>query len=346
MLARGMGYKNAIFDIPVGGAKVTIKKRARAKDNNTILSELLKAIHPLISTRKLFLGPDMGVTEDEMIHAYEESGLSEYLSTSVLTKKHGNIPLVRAATACGIVSSVESVLQFTRIDRKAPAVAVEGFGKIAAELVCQLDTRGFRVVAISNRNGTLEVADGINIKTILNSKLSLGDEALPRYAEKTSESVWKPNQSIYSTDCEILIPGAGIFSLDSASAQEVKAKLVAPFGNLALTYDAESILFSRGIVALPYFVTSGGGVISGACCRLGLSSEETLSMVASRIGTVIRKVLDNSLKLKLTPTSVAEILSEKKIGRMERLGDAAALFGWWKSILRYPPRKLLSRAVW
>jgi glutamate dehydrogenase (NAD(P)+) len=160
------------------------------------------------------------------------------------------------ATATGAVA----VLKMAANERKVPLrdlrVAVQGFGNagsIAAEL---LHADGARVVAVSDRQGSIYHQDGLDIPAVVRFKHENKEKTVVGFpgAEKLGP------QDVLTVACDALIPAATEGQITEANARKVQAQFVIEAANGPTTPEADRILFERDIVVVPDILANAGGV--------------------------------------------------------------------------------------
>ncbi len=68
------------------------------------------------------------------------------------------------------------------------------------------------------------------------------------------------NEELLEIDCDILIPAAIAFQINSQNAANIKAKLIVEAANNPTTPAADEILARRGVYVLPDILANAGGV--------------------------------------------------------------------------------------
>jgi glutamate dehydrogenase (NAD(P)+) len=129
-LARTMTWKNAMADLPFGGAKSGImgdpkKLTAEQKDAwISAFSELLKGVVPL----KYCAGPDMNMAEHDMEVFAKANG--DMKACTGKPKALGGLPHELGSTGFGVFHAIKVALKHMNKDIKTVTYAVEGFGNV------------------------------------------------------------------------------------------------------------------------------------------------------------------------------------------------------------------------
>ncbi|MFZ5651836.1 MAG: Glu/Leu/Phe/Val family dehydrogenase [Bacillota bacterium] len=69
------------------------------------------------------------------------------------------------------------------------------------------------------------------------------------------------NEDLITLDCDILVPSALENQITKENAHRIKARLVAEGANGPTTYEADQMLFERGITIIPDILANAGGVV-------------------------------------------------------------------------------------
>src|SRR3989344_2133977 len=158
-LASTMTWKNAMADIPFGGAKGGIitppEVLADPKKKKAFLQSYIRLIKPLLLT-KYIAGPDVNTTEKEMQWVAEASGNKNVVTGK--PKKLGGLPHELGSTGYGVVVALRMALAHAGIAENKARVAVEGHGNVGSFVVKFLHEAGIRVVAYFNSKITAYAA--------------------------------------------------------------------------------------------------------------------------------------------------------------------------------------------
>src|SRR3989338_8216581 len=159
-LARTMTWKNALADIPFGGAKSGIvaddKLISREKKDEIIaaFAESLKEICP----SRYIAGPDINTAEHEMEVFAKVLGKK---SCTGKPEKLGGIPHELGSTGFGVSHAALVALKHLKKDPKKLTFAVEGFGNVGSFVCKFLTEAGMKLIAVSDSRGCLYIKDRI-----------------------------------------------------------------------------------------------------------------------------------------------------------------------------------------
>ena len=216
------------------------------------------AIHDLFGPDVDIPAPDMGTSADMMAWIMNQYGKYHGFAPACVTGKpveyHG-IPGREEATGRGVGALTLKLL--SRLGRKIPGttVAIQGFGNVGTHTASFLRDAECRIVAISDADGGVHRADGIDVLAALRHVRGNGG----RLAGFTGGDRIT-NAELLALDCDVLIPAAlgGVLTKDNASA--VRAPIVVEAANAPVTPEGDAILERKGVVVLPDILVNAGGV--------------------------------------------------------------------------------------
>jgi leucine dehydrogenase len=290
-LSRGMSYKSAIADLPLGGGKaVILGDPARDKSEARFLA-YANAVNALGG--RYVTAMDVGMVPKDMqtiargtkyIAGYDQPG-----------KKGGDSgPLTALGVFMGIKAAVKH--RFGRDTTEGLAVAIQGLGKVGMGVARQLHAEGARLI----------VAD-------------VNDDVVRRAVEAFGAKVASPD-TVVTAECDVFSPNALGAILNDDTVPRLAAKIVAGGANNQLARDAHGeTLNARGILYAPDYVINGGGIIRVAAQIYDWSDDDTerrVRTIADTLGAIFRRADAERL-----PTNViADRMAEERIaaGRAAR----------------------------
>ena len=284
ILARTMTMKNVLAGVPIGGAKGGIRLQTKTIEREKLLNLASRLIGGYIRKQSYFLGTDIGFKEKDANRVYELAGSKRRLFSGKLSP----------GTCCAhsILASIEFVKRMNP-GLKAETVALEGFGAMAIPTAKLLTSKGYKIVAVSNIEGTLHDQTGLNIEQLAGKTFSSQDNFLLRYASAHPSATFRPRDSINFTKCDILIPGARVFSITEEIATQVKSELVCPLANSPVTATGEQTLAKRGIISVPDVISNSGALIGSFAQQLGADETQTKQIIADIINSNLKNVLES-----------------------------------------------------
>jgi glutamate dehydrogenase (NAD(P)+) len=277
-LAALMTYKCAVVDIPFGGSKGSLKIDPKKYSEQELKS--ITHIYAEKLIKKGFLSPainvpapDVGTGEREMVwimDAYKNLFPNDINYLACVTGKpiaYGGIRGRAQATGRGVEESIREYLRHEQLYKRTKlnpnlsknTIVIQGFGKVGKSLAEELFTRDHaKIIAIGEYNGYLYNEKGIDIALLLkhfDKTKNLKNFKGAKFIEKAAD--------VLTITCDILIPAAMESVINRANVNQIKTKLIVEAANGPVTYNADEILYKKGIDVLPdIYVNSGGVVVS------------------------------------------------------------------------------------
>ncbi len=276
-LARAMTWKNALADIPFGGAKSGIKGDPRKVDKEAYVRAFAKAIKQYVPGMYI-AGPDMNMTEKEMAIFSDEIGTRDAATGKPFSM--GGLPHELGSTGFGVAKATEVASQFCkfcRFDLNGASVAIEGFGNVGTFAMKFLTEKGAKVVAVSDSRGTIHSEKGLDYEKLIKTKTEKGTVTAYK------EGKVLPPKALFELKADVLIPGARPNVITAANVNKVKARLVVEAANIPMTPEMEQHLGKKGIVVIPDFIANAGGVISSYAELRGYDEDEMFALVENKI---------------------------------------------------------------
>lgn len=309
-LARAMTWKNALAGIPFGGAKSGIAAPGNAPNKAALVAAFAEKIAPLVPSAYI-PGPDMNIGENEMAIIADTIGTPKAATGKPASM--GGLPHELGSTGYGVFLSTEVALEHKKIPIGGAKVAIEGFGNVGTFTMKFLTEKGAKVVAISDSKGTAYLESGMDYNTAMNVKKEKGTVTAYPGAKVLSAS------DLFSTHCDVLIPGARPNVIRADNADSIKAKVIVEAANIPMTHDIELHLAKKGVLVIPDFVANAGGVISSYVEFKGGNEKEMFSLVKEKITANTHLALSRA-KNGNVRTAALEIARERVLDAMNKRG--------------------------
>jgi glutamate dehydrogenase (NAD(P)+) len=313
-LARAMTWKNAMADLPFGGAKSGIKadpKKITPLQKEELMRAFARKIADVVPEQYI-AGPDMNVTEKEMAQFADE--LKDPRTCTGKPAGIGGLPHELGSTGFGVAISTRVAVKHMGKDLNGMTVAIEGFGNVGTFAMKFLEEWGAKVVAVSDSKGTIYDKGGLKYADLMEIKSKHGTVTAAK-GEKLDAA------KLFELPVDILIPGARPDVIHSGNVQNVKAKIVAEAANLPAKYEIEQVLMKKGVVVLPDFVANAGGVISSYCETMGWDAKTMFQVVENKVGPNTQVMLERAVHHD-TRKAALEIAKERVHEAMEMRGWA------------------------
>ncbi len=273
-LASLMTYKCAIVNVPFGGAKGGIKINPR----NYSAYELEKITRRYTAelVKKNFIGPgidvpapDYGTGEREMswiVDTYASLKPGEIDAAGCVTGKpvtQGGVRGRKEATGLGVFFGIREVCNMEDLMEKlglktgisGKTVVVQGIGNVGYHSAKFFREHGAKVIAISEHDGAVFNADGLNEDDLIQFRNQTG--SITNFPGATTLA--HTNDAL-ELECDILIPAALENVINADNAPRIKAKIIGEAANGPCTPEADEIFIKRGILVVPDMYLNAGGV--------------------------------------------------------------------------------------
>ncbi|MBN2478384.1 Glu/Leu/Phe/Val dehydrogenase [Candidatus Micrarchaeota archaeon] len=284
-LARAMTWKNALADIPYGGAKSGIKFDPKTPNKEEIIRAFARKIKILIPEYYIG-GPDMNTTEREMAIIADEIGRMDACTGKPLTL--GGLPHELGSTGFGVYLTALQALEHREIDVNGATVAIEGFGNVGTFTMKFLSEKGAKIVAVSDSKGTIYNENGLDYEKIMETKKN--ERTVTAYKDGKVLS----GEELFKLKVDVLVPGARPNVITEKNVNEVDAKIIVEAANIPMTPEIEKKLAEKGALVMPDFLANAGGVISSHCELKGYTPDEMFNVVENKIVNNCKKVLSRT----------------------------------------------------
>jgi glutamate dehydrogenase/leucine dehydrogenase len=261
-LAFLMALKCAVANIPFGGAKggVAVDPLQLTRGELELITRgYIRAIADFIGPFKDIPAPD--VYTDEQIMAWildEYERIKREHVPAVVTGKPpelGGIVARRYSTALGGAQILEQAMKERGMAAHGARVAVQGFGNVGENTARILHHWGYTIIAVSDVQGGIVNAAGLDIPSLRQHKHRTGSVA--GFPGATAIS----NEQLLVLDCDVLVPAALSNQLNEGNARDVQAKIILELANAPTTAKADEIFYGRDIMLLPDILANAGGVV-------------------------------------------------------------------------------------
>ncbi|HAT56002.1 MAG TPA: glutamate dehydrogenase [Veillonellaceae bacterium] len=264
-LAAWMTIKNAIGNIPYGGAKGGIKvdpSKLSPRELQRLTRMYVRRIAPFIGPDQDVPAPDVNTNGQIMAWIADEySAMRGQWEPGVVTGK----PLTTGgslgrneATGRGLMFTLENWCSKQNEQMEKLTMAVQGFGNVGSVGSLLMHRHGVRIIAIGDIDGSLYNPGGIDVEAAYIYANSHG-RSLKGYEEKGSSFI--PNTELLKLDVDILFMAALENQLHDGTMQEVKARVILEGANGPTTEEADAYFAEKGIEVLPDVLANVGGVV-------------------------------------------------------------------------------------
>jgi leucine dehydrogenase len=308
-LSRGMTYKAACANLPVGGGKAVIIARPEDKS-----PELLRAYGRFVESLKgrFITGQDVNLTPDDV----RTIGTQTDYVVGKEEKSGGPATL----TAMGVLLGIKAAIAFRwqQSNLQGMKVAVQGLGNVGKNL-CQY---------LYEEGAELFVTDIDPKKT---------EEVQRLYQAK----VVPPNE-IYQLDVDVFSPCALGAVINSSTIPQIAASIIAGAANNQLeneVLDGE-LLRDRDILYCPDYVINSGGLINVYHEMIGYEEAAAFERLNNIYDTLFQ-IFGIAKQQEITTHAASQKLAEQ---RFQKGSDRSSLNGFKQQAPRVQSNKILAHA--
>lgn len=280
-LSRGMTYKAACANLPVGGGKAVIIAKPEKK-SETLLRAYGRFVESL--NGRFITGQDVNLSPQDVRTIHQETRHV----VGVLERSGGPAPV----TALGVLYGIKAAAEF-RLGRQSLEglkVAVQGLGNVGSHLCRHLHEAGASLVVSDMR-----------------------PERAAEIADMYGAVVVSPAE-IHAQSVDIFAPCALGGILNSTTIPQIQAAIVAGAANnqLADEWNHAQLLHSRGILYCPDYVINAGGLINVYNELVGYEEETVLNQLHGIYDTLL-EIFSNAQAHGITTQEAAKRLAEARI---------------------------------
>jgi valine dehydrogenase (NAD+) len=260
-----MTRKAALARLDLGGGKAVVigDPERRTREQLLAFGEFVESLDGRYIT-----AADMGTAEEEMAVIGERTR-----SVAGLPRRIGGCGDPSPFTALGVFMAMERACERSGVPLRGARVALQGVGNVGRELVRRLLEAGAAVVvadpdpgAVANLPGDVEV---------------VAPEAITGQA------------------CDVFAPCGPAGVIDAGVAQTLRCRIVCGAANNPLAAaDVACVLRQRGILYVPDFLASAGGLIHLAVALEGgddAASIDRLGVITENLDCVLARSEDEAL---------------------------------------------------
>lgn len=273
-LAFEQTFKNSLTTLPMGGGKGGSDFSPKGKSN----AEIMRFCQAFIMELWRHIGPntdvpagDIGVGGREVSFMYGMYKKLACENTGTFTGKgleFGGSLIRPEATGYGNVYFLLEMLKTRNIDIKGKVVAVSGSGNVALYTVEKLIELGAKVITLSDSNGYIYDADGIDsekLAYIMDLK-NLYRGRIKEYAEQYGCKFVEGGRP-WNEKCDIAMPSATQNELNGDDAKALLANgcfAISEGANMPSTPEAIEVFLNAKVLYAPGKAANAGGVsVSG-----------------------------------------------------------------------------------
>ncbi len=327
-------FKNSLTTLPMGGGKGGSNFDPKGKSD----SEVMRFCQSFMTELQRHIGPDtdvpagdIGVGGREIGFMYGQYKRLRNEFSGVLTGKGLNWggSLIRPeATGYGCVYYVQEMLKTRGESLEGKVCAVSGSGNVAQYTVEKLIELGAKVVTLSDSDGFIYDADGIDIKE-LQFVLELKNVKRGRIKECVNEFKCKyyEGKRPWGVKCDVAFPSATQNEINAEDAETLVKNGCIAIGegaNMPTTPDGVRVFQKAKILYSPGKAANAGGVATSGLemcqnsMRLGWSREE----VDQKLHNIMISIHDNCVRYGKEKNNYINYVKGANIAGFVKVADA------------------------
>lgn len=289
-LSRGMSFKNALADLPLGGGKAVIIGDPRKDKNEALFHAFGRFVHTLQG--RYITAEDVGVSVRDMEWVRQET---PYVAG--LRGASGDpSPMTARGVFMGIRSAVRHRLGHDSL--RGLRVAVQGLGHVGSYLCRELHAAG----------ASLIVSD-------------IHQDSVHSIVEELDAVAVAPD-AIMGVEADVFAPCALGGVLNDATIPQLRVAIVAGAANNQLDEVRHGeALRARGILYAPDYVINAGGIINAASELQGPYDRQRVLERVEAIEQTLDRVFERAALEGMSPAYVADDLARQRI-RAARINAA------------------------
>lgn len=267
-LAFEQTFKNALTNLPLGGAKGGADFNPKGKTDHEIMKfcqSFMNELYRHIGRTIDIPAGDMGVGNKEIGYMFGQYKRLTRSYEGVFTGKDlliGGAKGRPEATGYGLIYITEALLKTLNDDFNGKRVVVSGSGKVGVYAAIKAIEKGAKVIAMNDfRGGTIVDEDGLNLDDIKRIKLD-ENQSLKAYAELHELTLYD-SAHIWEVPCDIALPCATQNEMNAEQLETLiknGCKVIAEGANKPLTPEAVQMAMKQKLYYLPGKAANAGGV--------------------------------------------------------------------------------------
>lgn len=299
-------FKNSLTGLPIGGGKGGSDFDPKGKSD----AEVMRFCQSFMTELYRHIGQDIDVPAGDIGVGGREVGflygqykrIKNAYEAGVLTGKgltYGGSLVRTQATGYGLVYFTDEMLKEKGMSFAGKTVLVSGSGNVSIYAVEKVHQLGGKVVAVSDSNGYVYDAGGINLDTVKRIK-EVERRRISEYVKAHPTAEYHSGcDGIWTIPCDIALPCATQNEINENDAKILVkngCKAVAEGANMPTTLEGTKVFIDSGVLFGPAKAANAGGVATSALemsqnsMRLAWTFEE----VDAKLKTIMVNIYKNA----------------------------------------------------
>ena len=292
-------FKNSLTGLPIGGGKGGSDFDPKGKSDREVMAfcqSFMTELSRHIGADTDVPAGDIGVGAREIGCMFGQYKRIKNLYEGVLTGKgltYGGSLVRTEATGYGLIYLTQEMLKDHGIDITGKTAIVSGSGNVAIYATQKLQQLGAKVVAMSDSNGFIYDADGIDLAAMKEIK-EVKRGRVKDYLAYRPNARYTEGKGIWNIKCDLAFPCATQNELNEDDAKTLVANgvvAVAEGANMPSTIEATNVFLDSKILFAPGKAANAGGVATSA---LEMSQNSLrLSWTAEEVDERLKNIMIN-----------------------------------------------------
>ena len=296
-------FKNALTDMPIGGAKGGSDFDPRGRSDAEVMrycQSFMTELYRHIGEHTDVPAGDIGVGGREIGYLFGQyKRITNRWEAGVITGKGlswGGSLVRTEATGYGTVLFAERMLATRGHSFDGRRVVVSGAGNVAIYAIQKAQSLGGRVIACSDSKGYVVDEAGIDLD-LLRQLREVERLPVSEYAARRPGTHYVAGRRVWDVDADIALPCATQNELDEADAARlIDAGLLAlaEGANMPTTPKAAQLFQEAGVLYAPGKAANAGGVATSALEMQQNASRDkwTFDYAEERLSKIMRRIHD------------------------------------------------------
>jgi glutamate dehydrogenase (NADP+) len=301
-------FKNSLTGLPIGGGKGGSDFDPKGKSD----AEVMRFCQSFMTELYRHIGQDIDVPAGDIGVGGREVGfmfgqfkrIKNAYEAGVLTGKgltFGGSLVRTQATGYGLVYFLDEMLKDKGMSLAGKTVLVSGSGNVSIYATEKVQQLGGKVVAVSDSNGYVYDAEGINLATVKRIK-EVERGRISEYVKAHPKAEYHTGcNGIWTIKCDIALPCATQNEINEEDAKILVKNgciAVAEGANMPTTLEGTKVFLDSGVMFGPAKAANAGGVATSALemsqnsMRLSWTFEE----VDAKLKNIMVNIFKNSSK--------------------------------------------------
>ncbi len=297
-------FKNSLTGLPIGGGKGGSDFDPKGKSDREIMAfcqSFMTELCKHIGADTDVPAGDIGTGAREIGYMYGQYKRIRNVYEGVLTGKglsYGGSLARKEATGYGLLYFTHEMLKLAGIELAGKTVAISGSGNVAIYAAEKATQLGAKVVTMSDSNGWVYDAEGIDLAAIKEIK-EVQRGRLTEYKKYRPNSEYHEGRGVWTVKVDIALPCATQNELLLEDAKALVANgviAVAEGANMPTTLEATHYLQENGVIFAPGKASNAGGVATSAL-EMSQNSERlswTFEEVDAKLQTIMVNICHNA----------------------------------------------------